>query len=443
MTGDDDTRRAEESARRAVAAVWRIEAAKIVATLTRIVGDFSLAEDLAQDALSEALASWPQQGVPRNPAAWLTAVAKRRAIDQWRRDVRHRDHLAELAFGIDQRPPDALPWDPDAIDDDVVRLIFIACHPVLSGQAQVALTLRVVAGLTTDEIAAAFLTSTATVQQRIVRAKKTLADAAVGFEVPPREELPARMRGVLGVLYLLFTEGHSASHGEGWMRPDLAAEAIRLARILVALLPGSAEAHGLLALMELTAARFPARLDEHGDPILLEDQDRRRWDHEAIRRGRAALARAQEVGEGLGAYGLQAAIAECHAVAATVESTDWRRISVLYRALSDLTGSPVVELNRAVAVAYSDGPQAGLDLLDALRARDELAGHHLPHAVRGELLRRLGRIDEARTELEAAVAAVRNDSERRVLQRKLDDLRVHESGGARRDAGGAARPTGQ
>lgn len=427
-TDGDAARRAEDSARRAVAAVWRIEAARIVATLTRVVGDFALAEDLAQDALGEALATWPTKGVPRNPAAWLTAVAKRRAIDQWRRDVRHRDRLSELAFGIDQGSPTDAPWDPDTIDDDVLRLVFIACHPVLGAEAQVALTLRVVAGLTTEEIAAAFLAPVATVQQRIVRAKKRIADAGVAFETPPREELPERMRGVLATIYLLFTEGHSASHGSTWMRTDLAAEAVRLGRVLVALAPDHAEAHALLALMELTAARFPARTDAAGEPVLLEDQDRRRWDRDAIRRGRAALARAVELGGGLGNYGLQAAIAECHAVAASVATTDWARITALYDGLVELTGSPVVELNRVVALAHGEGPGAGLEALDALLGRGALAGHHLPHAVRGELLARLGHSDEARAEFELAAAGTNNEDERRVLARKLAALPPGQQG---------------
>lgn len=415
-------RTAEESARRAVAAVWRIEAARITATLTRVTGDFALAEDLAQDALGEALVTWPAKGVPSNPAAWLTAVAKRRAIDQWRRDVRHRDRLSELAFGIEQGSPTDAPWDPDTIDDDVLRLVFIACHPVVGAEAQVALTLRVVAGLTTEEIAAAFLAPVATIQQRIVRAKKRIADAGVAFETPPHEELPARLRGVLATIYLLFTEGHSASHGQTWMRPDLAAEAVRLGRVLVGLVPQNAEAHGLLALMELTAARFPARSGPDGEPVLLEDQDRRRWDRGAIRRGRAVLARAVELGDGLGHYGLQAAIAECHSVADSVATTDWVRITTLYDALVRLTGSPVVELNRVVAVAHADGPQAALEALDELLGRGALAGQHLPHAVRGELLARLSRSDEARHEFERAAAGTANEGERQVLRRKLAAL---------------------
>ncbi|MDH5145346.1 sigma-70 family RNA polymerase sigma factor, partial [Microbacterium sp. RD12] len=326
---------AQEAAERAVAAVWRIESARIVGTLTRMVGDFGLAEDLAQEALVAALRQWPVEGVPRNAAAWLTAVAKRKAVDGWRRRERLDDRLALIAHELEQEQaqvPD-LPWDPDAVDDDVLRLLFIACHPVLSREAQVALTLRVVGGLSTGEIARAFLIPTATVQQRIVRAKKTLAAAHAPFEVPPRDEHPARLGAVLGVLYLIFNEAHAASSGPEWMRPELSDEAIRLARVLAALQPREPEVHGLLALLELTAARFPARTDRNGDPVLLADQDRGRWDRSRIARGRAALATADGLGRGRGAYGLQAAIAECHAVAPSVEETDWDRIVVLYEAL--------------------------------------------------------------------------------------------------------------
>ena len=296
---------------RALAAVWRIESAKITATLTRMVGDFSSAEDLAQEAIVEALKQWPSEGVPRNPAAWLTAVAKRRAIDGWRRQERFDDRVAAIAHDLEREQADAAtadPWDPDEIDDDVLRLVFISCHPVLSREAQVALTLRVVAGLSSEEIARAFMIPTATVQQRIVRAKKTLAAANVPFEVPPSQEQPARLSAVLGVLYLIFNEGHAASSGPDWMRPELSFEAIRLARVLAALLPKERDAHSILALMELTAARFPARLDANGDPVLLGDQDRRRWDRGRITAGRAALARADDLG-GRSAYGLQGAFA--------------------------------------------------------------------------------------------------------------------------------------
>lgn len=411
---------AQEAAERAVAAVWRIESARIVGTLTRMVGDFGLAEDLAQEALVAALRQWPVEGVPRDAAAWLTAVAKRKAVDGWRRRERLDDRLALIAHELEQEQaqvPD-LPWDPDAVDDDVLRLLFIACHPVLSREAQVALTLRVVGGLSTGEIARAFLIPTATVQQRIVRAKKTLAAAHAPFEVPPRDEHPARLGAVLGVLYLIFNEAHAASSGPEWMRPELSDEAIRLARVLAALQPREPEVHGLLALLELTAARFPARTDRNGDPVLLADQDRGRWDRSRIARGRAALATADGLGRGRGAYGLQAAIAECHAVAPSVEETDWDRIVVLYEALGRLTPSPVVELNRAAAVAMATGPASALRLLDELSASGVLRGYHLLPATRGELLRRLGRESEARSEFAVAAGLAGNDRERRLLERK-------------------------
>ena len=411
---------AQEAAERAVAAVWRIESARIVGALTRMVGDFGLAEDLAQEALVAALRQWPVEGVPRNAAAWLTAVAKRKAVDGWRRRERLDDRLALIAHELEQKQaqvPD-LPWDPDAVDDDVLRLLFIACHPVLSREAQVALTLRVVGGLSTEEIARAFLIATATVQQRIVRAKKTLAAAHAPFEVPPREEHAARLGAVLGVLYLIFNEAHAASSGPEWMRPELSDEAIRLARVLAALQPREPEVHGLLALLELTAARFPARTDRNGDPVLLADQDRRRWDRSRIARGRAALARADGLGRGRGPYSLQAAIAECHAVAPSVDETDWDRIVVLYEALGRLTPSPVVELNRAAAVAMATGPASALRLLDDLAESGALRGYHLLPATRGELLRRLGRESEARGEFATAAALAGNDRERELLERK-------------------------
>lgn len=411
---------AQEAAERAVAAVWRIESARIVGALTRMVGDFGLAEDLAQEALVAALRQWPAEGVPQNPAAWLTAVAKRKAVDGWRRRERLDDRLALIAHDLEQEQAQGheLPWDPDAVDDDVLRLLFIACHPVLSREAQVALTLRVVGGLTSEEIARAFLVPTATVQQRIVRAKKTLAAAHAPFEVPPREEHAARLGAVLGVLYLIFNEAHAASSGPEWMRPELSDEAIRLARVLAALQPREPEVHGLLALLELTAARFPARTDRNGDPVLLADQDRRRWDRSRIARGRAALARADGLGRGRGPYSLQAAIAECHAVAPSVKETDWDRIVVLYEALGRLTPSPVVELNRAAAVAMATGPASALRLLDDLAGSGALRGYHLLPATRGELLRRLGRESEARGEFATAAALAGNDRERELLERK-------------------------
>ncbi|MFJ6548713.1 RNA polymerase sigma factor [Microbacterium sp. NPDC091676] len=411
---------AQEAAERAVAAVWRIESARIVGTLTRMVGDFGLAEDLAQEALVAALRQWPAEGVPQNPAAWLTAVAKRKAVDGWRRRERLDDRLALIAHDLEQEQAQGpeLPGDPDAVDDDVLRLLFIACHPVLSREAQVALTLRVVGGLSSAEIARAFLVPTATVQQRIVRAKKTLAAAHAPFEVPPQEEHAARLGAVLGVLYLIFNEAHAASSGPEWMRPELSDEAIRLARVLAALQPREPEVHGLLALLELTAARFPARTDRNGDPVLLADQDRRRWDRSRIARGRAALARADALGRGRGPYSLQAAIAECHVVAPSVDETDWDRIVVLYEALGRLTPSPVVELNRAAAVAMATGPASALRLLDELAASGALRGYHLLPATRGELLRRLGRESEARSEFAVAAGLAGNDRERGLLERK-------------------------
>jgi len=413
----------DEGVRRAVAAVWRIESAKIVATLTRVVGDFGLAEDLAQEALLDALRQWPVEGVPRNGAAWLTAVAKRKAIDGWRRRERLDDRMAVLAHDLEREQADAAdapPWDPEAVDDDVLRLIFISCHPVLSREAQVALTLRVVGGLSSEEIARAFLVPTATVQQRIVRAKKTLGAAQVPFEMPPREEHAERLGAILGVLYLIFNEGHAASSGPDWMRPELSLEAIRLTRVLAALMPRERDVHSLLALMELTAARFPARIDAHGEPVLLSDQDRRRWDRSRIARGRAALAAADALGSGRGPYGLQAGIAECHATAASVDDTDWERIVLLYEALGRIAPSPVVELNRAAAVAMATGPASALQIIDRLGASGALAGYHLLPATRGELLLRLGRAEEARSEFAVAAALAGNDRERALLQAKAD-----------------------
>lgn len=404
-----------------VAAVWRIEAPRIVGALTRFVGDFAQAEDLAQEALAEALEQWPAEGVPRNPGAWLTAVAKRRAIDGWRRRERYEERVAEIAHDLEAEraaEADSPPYDPDRIDDDVLRLVFIACHPVLSREARVALTLRVVGGLTSEEVARMFLVPVATVQQRVVRAKKTLAEAGVAFEVPPRAELPERLDAVLGVLYLIFTEGHAASGGEDWMRPELSREALRLARIVAALLPREPEAQGLVALMELTAARFPARTDAEGHPVLLADQDRSRWDRGAIARGRAALERADAIGRGRGPYALQAAIALEHDRAASVEDTDWAAIVAVYDALAELSGSPVVALNRAVAVSMADGPAAALELVDALAGEPRLALSHLLPSVRGELLARLGRAEEARAEFELAAERTQNARERAVLLAK-------------------------
>lgn len=411
----------DPTGREAVAAVWRIESARIVGALARYTGDFALAEDLAQEALAEALVNWPREGVPRNPAAWLLTVGRRRAIDAFRRRSALDEKYAVLANELDEGTEDML-WDPDQIDDDMLSLIFTSCHPVLSREARVALTLRVVGGLTSDEIAKAFLIPTATVQARITRAKKTLGAARIPFAVPSARERAERLGSVLSVVYLIFTEGSSASSGSDLIRLDLASEAQRLARVLARLMPDENEVHGLVALLELTAARFPARTGPDGEPVLLEHQDRRRWDLAAIRRGRAALARAEQVGRGLGYYGLQAAIAECHAVAPSVDDTNWERVVLIYEALGQLAPSPVIDLNRAVAVSMAQGPAAALPIVDELVAAGTLSNSHLLPSVRGELLTRLGRTGEARTELEHAIKLCGNERERVVLQRKLADL---------------------
>jgi RNA polymerase sigma factor (sigma-70 family) len=425
---------ADPTGREAVAAVWRIESARIVGALSRYTGDFALAEDLAQEALAEALVSWPLDGVPGNPAGWLLTVGRRRAIDAYRRRSALDSRYAALAQDLDEGgaasgspaaaaedAADVL-WDPDQIDDDVLALMFISCHPVLSREARVALTLRVVGGLTSDQIAKVFLVPAATIQARITRAKKTLAAARVPFELPEAGERAARLGSVLSAIYLIFTEGSSASSGNELIQIDLASEAQRLCRILARLVPGEPEAHGLLALLELTAARFPARTGPDGEPVLLEDQDRGRWDHAAILRGRAALARAARIGRGLGYYGLQAAIAECHAVAPSVGDTNWERVVLLYEALGRLAPSPVVELNRAVAVSMAQGPAAALPIVDGLVAGGALQHTHLLPSVRGELLIRLGRTDEARDELNLALGLCENRRERTVLERKLAGL---------------------
>lgn len=403
---------------RTIDAVWRIESARIVATLARMTGDVGLAEDLAQEALVDALTQWPESGVPRNAGAWLTAVAKRKAIDGWRRRERLDERYRAIAHDLSETTEDE--WQP--IDDDVVRLVFTACHPVLSRESQVALTLRVVAGLTTDEIARLLLVPVATVQQRIVRAKKTLAAAHVPFEAPEPGEWPPRLGAVLGVVYLVFTEGYSATSGDRWIRTELANEAVRLGRVLAGLLPREPEVHGLLALMELQASRFAARVAPDGSPILLSDQDRSRWDRTRIARGRAALKQVDALGRGRGHYALQAAIAECHAIASSVEETDWERIVVLYEALGRIAPSPVVELNRAVAVSMAAGPAEALRIVDGLASEGALRGSHLLPSVRGELLARLGRIEEARSELITAARLARNERERAVLRVKAAAL---------------------
>ncbi|CAA2103127.1 RNA polymerase sigma factor [Variovorax paradoxus] len=420
MSQDDATRRTLE-------AVWRMESAKIIATVARMVRDVGLAEELAQDALVSALEQWTSDGVPDNPAAWLTAVAKRRALDRLRHlqlaehkageigrelDAQHDIAQSELAEAVDA----AL---DDDIGDDLLRLVFTACHPVLSTEARVALTLRVMGGLATDEIARAFLVPEATVAQRIVRAKRTLAEARVPFEVPRRHELEARLASVLEVIYLVFNEGYSATAGDDWMRPSLCEEALRLGRILAELVPAEPEVHGLVALMEIQASRTAARLGPSGEPVLLLEQNRARWDRMLIGRGLAALARAearaQALGGALGPYALQAAIASCHGRARSAAETDWARIAALYDALAELAPSPIVELNRAVALSMAFGPAAGLEVVDALVDEPALKAYHLLPAVRGDLLFKLGRHEEARREFDRAAALTRNTREKALL----------------------------
>ncbi|KTS12097.1 RNA polymerase sigma factor [Microbacterium testaceum] len=403
---------------RRVAAIWRIEGARIVAALARVVGDLATAEDLAQDAVAEALVQWPRDGIPNNPGAWLTAVAKRRAIDGWRRQ-RNLDEKYRL-MGADLDEISDAEWQP--IDDDVLRLVFAACHPVLSREAQVALTLKVVGGLDTEAIARLFLVPVPTMQQRIVRAKKALTAARVPFAVPEPAEWPARRGAVLSVIYLIFTEGYAASGGDAVLRTELAHEAVRLGRVVNRLMPREPEALGLSALMELQASRFAARVDANGDAVLLADQDRRRWDHSAITRGRALLDRADAMGKGRGPYQLQAAIALCHAEASSVDATDWERIVLLYEMLGRVAPSPVVELNRAVAVSMASGPLEGLAIVDDLAEAGVLRGSHLIPSVRGELLARLGRHDEARAQLLEAADRTRNERAAALLRRKAEAL---------------------
>jgi RNA polymerase sigma factor (sigma-70 family) len=404
---------------RAIDAVWRIESAKLIAGLARIVGDVGVAEDLAQDALVAALERWPESGVPDNPGAWLMATAKHRAIDLLRRRTLLQRKHEQLGYELEAQQEMAVP-DLDAamddhVGDDLLRLMFTACHPVLSMEARVALTLRLLGGLTTEEIARAFLVPAPTIAQRIVRAKRTLAEARVPFEVPRGAELAARVSSVLEVLYLVFNEGYSATAGDDWMRPALCEDALRLGRILAGLAPQEPEVHGLVALMEIQASRSRARVGPSGEPILLLDQNRARWDQLLIRRGLAALARAEELDGAGGPYALQAAIAACHARAHTPAETDWKRIASLYGALVQIAPSPVVELNRAVAVAMAFGPAAGLELVDALASERSLESYHYLPSVRGDLLDKLGRFDEARVEFERAASLTRNVREREVL----------------------------
>ncbi len=417
---------AATDAHRAIDAVWRIESAKVIAGLARLVGDIGQAEDLAQDALVIALEKWPITGVPDNPGAWLMATAKHRALDLLRRQKLLERKHEQLGREIDSRQESAIPNLDAAIDDDIgddlLRLVFTACHPVLSTDAQVALTLRLLGGLTTDEIARAFLVPEATIAQRIVRAKRTLAEAKIPFEVPRGAELATRLSSVLGVIYLIFNEGYSATAGDDWMRPGLCEDALRLGRILAELAPGEAEVHGLVALMEIQASRTRARVGPGGEPVLLLEQDRARWDYVLIRRGLDALARAEAIGTAPGPYAMQAAIAACHARAKSGEDTDWERIAALYDQLARLTPSPVVELNRAVAVSFARGPAAGLALVDALASEPTLTRYHLLPSVRGDLLAKLGRAKEARVELERAASLTRNVRERDLLLARVAAL---------------------
>jgi RNA polymerase sigma factor (sigma-70 family) len=413
---------AASDANRAIDAVWRIESPRLIAGLARFMGDVGVAEDLAQDALVAALEQWPQEGVPRNPGAWLMAVGRRRAVDRMRRSKvleRKQEELwRDLEVRAEQTSSEFDAVIDDSIEDDLLRLVFTTCHPLLSTEARTALTLRVLGGLTTDEIACAFLVSESTVAQRIVRAKRTLAEAHIPFEVPGRDELPARLASVLEVIYLVFNEGYAATAGDDWMRPALSEEALRLGRILAELAPQESEVHGLVALMEIQASRSRARIGLSGEPVLLLDQDRTLWDWLLIGRGLAALERAERLGEPPGPYVLQAAIAACHARARSPDETDWARIAALYDALARLTPSPVVELNRAVAVGMASGPAAGLKLVDELRSEPALEAYHLLPSVRGHLLEKLGRLDEARAEYERAASLTRNEPVRRLLSER-------------------------
>ncbi len=404
---------------RAIDAVWRIESAKLVAGLARIIRDLGLAEELAQDALVLALDRWPGSGIPDNPGAWLKATAKRRAIDRLRRgkliEKKHEELGRELEVLQQMSAPDLDAAIDDDIGDELLSLVFTCCHPVLSTEAQVALTLRLLGGLTTDEIARAFLVLEPTVAQRIVRAKRTLAEKRVPFEVPRGAERAPRLSSVLQVLYLIFNEGYAATEGDNWMRPQLCEEALRLGRILLGLAPNEPEIHGLVALMEIQASRLAARVGPSGEPVLLLDQNRARWDWLLIRRGLAALERAEALGGALGPYALQAAIAACHARALTAAETDWTRIATLYEALAELAPSPIVTLNRAVAVAMALGPAAGLELVDALTSEPLLANYHLLPSVRADLLAKLGRFEQARVEHERAASLTQNARERQLL----------------------------
>src|ERR1700694_267709 len=421
-----------KQAAEAIDAVWRIESARLIAGLARIVGDVGIAEDLAQDALVAALEQWPESGVPDNPGAWLMATAKHRAIDQLRRrtmlDKKHEQLGHELAARREKAVTDLHAAIADHVAHEMLSLIFPACHPGLATEARLALTLRLLGGLTTDEIARAFLVPKATIAQRIVRAKRTLAAARVPFGVPRGAALTARLGSVLEVIYLVFNEGYSATAGDDWIRPALCEDALRLGRILAELAPQEPEGHGLVALMEIQASRLRARVGPAGEPILLLDQDRGRWDHLLIGRGLAALERAESLGGAHGPYALQAAIAACHARARTPEETDWTRIVALYDALGQLMPSPVVELNRAVALGMAVGPAAGLEVVDTLMAEPSLEGYHLLPSVRGDLLAKLGRFDEARAEFERAASQTQNTRERALLLKRAHSPTASSSG---------------
>jgi RNA polymerase sigma factor (sigma-70 family) len=424
---------AESETHRAIHAVFRIESARLIAGLARMVRDVGRAEELAQDALVTALEKWPEAGVPDNPGAWLMATAKRRAIDELRRNKLLERKHAELAPEVEERQnaiPDLEAAIDDDIGDDLLRLVFTACHPVLSTEARVALTLRLLGGLTTDEIARAFLVPEPTIAQRIVRAKRTLADAQVPFEVPRGPELATRLASVLEVIYLVFNEGYSATAGDDWMRPGLCEDAIRLGRILAELMKQEPEVQGLIALMEIQASRSRARVGPNGEPILLLEQNRALWDHLLIRRGLAALARAEELGGDLGPYALQAAIAACHARARTADETDWVRIASVYETLAERTPSPVVELNRAVAVSMAFGPAAALPIVDQLTALPVMQSYHLLPAVRGDLLSKLERWQEAVVEFERAASLTRNTREQDVLRERAETCRKQAETGA-------------
>ncbi|MBW8347980.1 RNA polymerase sigma factor [Bacillus sp. IITD106] len=415
--------------KRTIDAIWRMESAKLIAALTRIVRDVGLAEDLAHDALVTALEKWPETGIPEKPGAWLMTTAKRRAIDFLRRNKLRDQKYAELAYDRELYTEDDVDEALDKeIDDDLLRLIFMTCHPILSQEARVALTLRLLCGLTTDEIARSFITSESTIAQRIVRAKRTLRSANIPFEVPTREELNARLSAVLKVIYIMFNEGYSATSGDDWIRPLLCQEALRLGRMIAEIIPDEPEVHGLVALMELQSSRLKTRVSPTGEPILLMDQNRAKWDQLLIRRGLAALERSQQLGNARGPYTLQAAISACHAQARTVEETNWTRIAALYEALATVMPSPIVELNRAVAISMAFGPAYGLQIVDEISTEPSLKDYHLLPSIRGDFLMKLGRFKEARAEFEKAASMTRNVREKELLLKRAAECESDEKG---------------